>query len=159
MFTWASMESRWRKVTHYQQLFVIELQWLRINSHRKATSDRRETKIVWELSPYSSWRRSRDSYMWHFKMKQVLSTSRYKVHNGQPWYWIALYQGRGGITRSRGGLKGDNQVVMLVIYIKLIYVLQSQRIKQLFSCKVLDICVQAVVILFEVDVRLWKEDI
>ena len=31
---------------------------------------------------------------------------------------------------------------------------KSERVKQLFSCKVLDICVQAVVILFEVDVRL-----
>ena len=30
---------------------------------------------------------------------------------------------------SRGGLKGDNQDVTIVIYITLIHVLQSQRIK------------------------------
>ena len=32
--------------------------------------------------------------------------------------------------------------------------IKSEQVKQLFSCEVLDICVQAVVILFEVDVCL-----
>jgi len=43
---------------------------------------------------------------------------------------------------------------MAVAYMTKASTLKSEQLKQLFSCKILNICVQTVVILFEVDVSL-----
>ena len=68
---------------------------------------------------------------------------------------ITLYQGRAGITRDRGGLKGaDKRDLTVVIYIRNINVHIS---KSEFSCKIFKVGVQIVVILFEIDVRLQKK--
>ena len=118
------------------------------NSHPNTASGSRETKIVEELPPFSCWRgRSLQA-----ALKNESSVVNVELHKG-------ITSNRDiGLPYIKGGEASLNQDVTIVTYITLIYVLQSQRIKQLFSCKIFHVNVQTVVILFEVDVRLQKKN-